>query len=352
MSYRVSLAVCVLALAAFPLEARAQRQQRDAGTPGGFSPVSWAGRNPIQTGFYRLPGNAPDYKVGPEDELEIFITEYSTKSVSVKVSNNGEITIPLVGTMNVTDLTTTQLEQKVSEALKAKGLINTPEVLIHVAEHSSRPIYIIGQVDFPGQYMMSQQLTLMEAIFLAGGIDFTAGRYGYLHRRTSETGQMGPPANILLDNPERAMPGTSVTRIDLQPMLDGNILEPDIPLRKGDVFVVPPRAIQMFYVIGDVGRAGAYPIPEQRSMRISQALANTGGPTRTAKLSGGKLIRLDADGTRREIPIDFGAIMKGKKEDFDVKPNDVIFIPGAQIRNVTNGMLRAVPGVLQAALLF
>lgn len=352
MLCRVSLAVCVLALGLLPADALAQRQQRDAGTPGGYTPTSWAARVPIQTGFYRLPGVAPDYRLGPEDEIEVFITEYSSKSVSVKVSNNGEISIPLLGTMNVNDLTTTELEEKVSAALKEKGLIDKPEVLVQVAEHASRPIFIIGQVDFPGQYMMSQQLTLMEAIFLAGGIDFTAGRYGYLHRRVSETGQVGPPSSILIENPERAMPGTTVTRVDLQPMLDGTVLENDFPLRKGDVFVVPARTIEMFYVIGDVGRAGAYPIPEQRSMRVSQALANTGGPTRTAKLSAGKLIRIEGDGTRREIPIDFAAIIKGNKEDFDVKPNDVIFIPGAQVKNVTNGMLRAVPGLLQAALLF
>lgn len=356
MLHRV-LVVLVLSLWAVFMPDRvalAQRQVRAPGISGTYSPLTWANKSPLEAGFFRLPGIGPDYKVGAEDELEIFITAYSDSSISVRVSNSGEISIPLVGVIDVQDLTTTELEERIAAKLAEKQLIEKPEVLVHVAEHAAHPIFVIGEVDNPGQYMMSHQLTLMEAIFLAGGIDFTAGRYGYLHRRTAPTtGPAASPGNLVLENPERAMPGTTVTRVDLQPLQDGNVLEPDIPLRRGDVFVVPARAVEMFYVIGDVVRAGAFPIPAQRSLRISQALAYTGGPSRSAKLSGGKVIRLEADGQRRELPIDFRAIMQGEKEDFDVKPNDVIFVPGAQFKNVSTGVLGSVPGLMmQAALLF
>ncbi len=350
-AFVASLVIAFLGLVS--RDALAQRQQRDPGIPVGFSPTSWAVQRPIAAGFYRLPGTSPDYRVGPGDELEVFITGYSSKSVSVKVSQAGDITIPLVGAIAVSDLTTTEVEGKVAAALKGRQLLQQPEVLVHVAEHLARPIYIIGQVDNPGQYMMSQQLTLSEAVLIAGGIDFTAGRYGYLHRRVllDEAGPQ-PRPEVLLDKPEMARPGTTVQKIDLQPLVEGGMLTPDIPLRAGDVLVVPSRTVEMFYVIGDVLKAGGFEIPEQRTMRISQALAYGGGPTATAKPSKGMLVRYESGGQRREVPFDFPAIVRGEKEDFEVMPNDVIFIPGAGMKTVAHGLLRVVPGIIQTALIF
>lgn len=347
---RFALAV-VVALALAAPQALAQRQQRDPGVPGSFSPVDWANRNPIQAGFYRLPGISSDYQIGPGDQLEVFITDYSARSVPVTVSNSGGISIPLVGTIQVADLTATEIEERIAAALIEKDIVRTPEVLVHVAEHVARPVYVLGQVDYPGQYMMSQQLTLMEAIFLAGGLDFTAGRYGYLHRRTTD-GPVRPPNPAMLDRAEVPLPGHTVTRFDLQPLKEGGVLESDITLRPGDVVAIPRRAVEMFYVIGDVVKSGAFEIPAQRSIRISQALAYSGGPSRGAKTSAGIVVRIEADGRRTELPVDFPAILRGAKPDFDVKPNDVIFVPGATVRNFASGMLGVVPGILQAALVF
>lgn len=345
-------AITVMMLVALGTTAAlAQREERDPGIPGGFSPIDWARRNPIQSGFYRLPGISSDYRVGPGDQLEIFITGYSVRSVPAAVSGSGEITIPLLGTVAVADLTTTEIEERVSAALLEKGLIRSPEVLVHVAEHSARPVYVIGEVDYPGQYIMSQQLTLMEAIFLAGGLDFTAGQYGYLHRRTSGDA-IRPPNPAMLDRADLPLPGHTVTRFDLQPLKEGRVLEPDMTLRAGDVVAIPRRVVEVFYVIGDVSKAGAFEIPAQRSIRVSQALAYSGGPERSAKTSAGVLVRIEADGQRRELPVDFPAILRGAKPDFEVRPNDVIFVPGATAKNFATGMLGVVPGILQAALIF
>lgn len=350
MTDRLVVAILIL-LGVAETPALAQRQQRDAGIPLSFSPADWAAKNPIQNQFYRLPGISSDYRIGPGDQLEVFISDYSARSVPVTVSNSGEITIPLVGSLSAADVTAAELEDRIVALLVAKNLIRTPEVLVHVAEHVARPIYVIGEVDNPGQYMMSQQLTLMEAIFLAGGLDFTAGRYGYLHRRIAG-GAMRPPSRAVLDRAEVALPGHTVTRFDLQPLKEGGVLESDVPLRAGDVVAIPRRLVEVFYVIGDVVKSGAFEIPAQRSIKVTQALAYSGGPTGQADKSAGVLVRIEADGQRRELPVDFAAILQGKKPDLDVKPNDVIFVPGAGVKNFATGVLGVVPAILQAALIF
>ena len=215
-----------------------------SGIPSNYSPVKWFEKQPIQRGFFRLPGITDDYRLGPGDELEVFITDFSEYSLSLAVTNAGEIAVPLVGRINVSELTTEEVEVKIAAAFADKGLIERPEILVNVAEYQGKPIYVIGEVDNPGQYVMTQQLTLMEAIFLAGGLDFTADRFGYLHRRVSDCGS-AMPGPTLLDHPEVAEPGREVTKVDLQPLKDGGVLSDDPVLQRGDVFVVPRRLIRI-----------------------------------------------------------------------------------------------------------
>jgi polysaccharide export outer membrane protein len=348
---RRTLTLVIGLLAALSSHASAQRESRDAGIPSGYSPMTWFAKQDQTRGFFRLPGIGTDYRIGPADELEIFITNFSQESVSVRVTNTGAITIPLLGTMQVTDLTTEELEAGIIGRLKEKKLIEQPEVLVHVAEFRARPIYIVGDVDYPGEYVMSQQLTLMEAILMAGGIDFPAGRYGYLHRRLSEGGPEAPTEHMI-KNPEVAGANHEVIKVDLQPLKQGGVLDPDIPMRRGDIFVVPRRKIGVIYVIGDVLKPGPFEIPPENTMRVSQALAAGGGPAKTAKISKGVLVRYDAAGKRQELPVDFAAILHGRQADFDVQPNDVIFIPGATAKTLGLGMLNMVPGLIQTALIF
>jgi polysaccharide export outer membrane protein len=335
----------------FASDVAAQRDSRDAGIPPGYSPMDWFRKQEQTRGFFRLPGINGDYQMGRGDELEIIIPGFSTTTISVKVSNAGAITIPLLGTLQVTNLTAEQLEQQLVSLLKSKALIKDPEVLVHVAEHQARPIYVIGDVDYPGQYMMSQQLTLMEAILMAGGIDSPADRYGFLQRRISDDGPERPSEGMLLA-PDVAAPGREVVKIDLEPLKQGAVLDPDIPLRAGDIFVVPRRKSQTVYVLGDVGKAGPVEIPPGPGLRVSQTIATAGGPTKTAKMSKGVLLRQDASGARQERSVNFEAVLQGKEADFVVEPNDVIFIPGAGAKTVAVGLLNMVPAWLMTMMLF
>jgi protein involved in polysaccharide export with SLBB domain len=105
-------------------------------------------------------------------------------------------------------------------------------------------------------------------------------------------------------------------------------------------------------VIGDVLSAGSFEIPPGKSLTAAQAIAWAGGPTKTAKMSKGMLVRYEADGRRTELPIDFAAVIKGAKPDFDIRPNDVIFVPGSQGKTLTLGLLNQVPNLLATALVF
>jgi polysaccharide export outer membrane protein len=304
-----------------------------------------------QLTFLRIPDNADDYRLGPGDLIEIQIVGLDGFTQSERITNSGDINSPLFGLIHADRMTCEELENLLVERLVANDFIREPQVLIYVTEYRAKPIYVLGQVDRPGQYLMTQQLTLMDAILIAGGLDFGAAQYGILHRKR-EGIEFSLPVKI---NPDGSLPDnslTEVTKLDLQPMKEGRMLEPNPVLQRGDIIFIPERKVEFFYAVGDIFQPGAYEIPQGQKVLVSHALSWAGGPTKTAKMSSGVLIRYDKRGTRQELSVDFDAIVKGKKPDFEVSPDDVIFVPGSNAKTVGYGLLTAVPRIAQSYLIY
>jgi protein involved in polysaccharide export with SLBB domain len=314
--------------------------------------------------FHRLPGISPDYRLGPGDVVQIDVTGNEALSQKFKISNSGKINFSLLGEIQAAGLTAEELESEIGTRLVERQLIKIPDVLVYIESYEAKPFSIVGEVDNPGEYIMSQQLTLMDAILIAGGLDFSASRYGFLYRRvqsgrkdtaSDEQEPLGkkPVLNVWMDdkemyanilkNPGIGAPGTELIKVDLKPLKEGGVLEPNILLKAGDVFAVPRRNVQFFYVVGDVVQPGAYEAHLGKSLPASQAISYAGGPTKTAKLSKGMLVRYDENGARRELKVDYSAILKGKQKDFDVLPSDIIFIPGSNAKTLGYGLLGVIP---------
>jgi len=301
--------------------------------------------------FWRVPKISADYVLGEGDRLDIQVVEggpLNETLSSLTISNSGEISLPYVGTVQAAGLTAAQLEEKVSSLFGEKELLKQPQVLVFITDYKARPFFVLGEVDQPGEYMMSQELTLMEGILLAGGIDPDADSFGYLHRRKSPEGPSLQPDRVAA-NPAVAEPGVELIKIDLRPLKKGGVPKPDILLRKGDLVIIPKSKAMRFYVIGDVTSPGPkdIPPPPERPLLVSQAIAQAGGPTKTAKMSGGLLVRYSEHGSREEKRVDFAAILSGKQPDFEVRANDVIFIPGSSAKSLGYGILGLIPRQVQ-----
>jgi protein involved in polysaccharide export with SLBB domain len=348
---KIMLTVFFIINIAFSPVAFSQKLRMRGENPN-FSTLRYTQRSTaIETFFQRIPKISTDYQLGAGDELKIEIIGQDLLSESLKalrINQSGEISIPFLGSIQTADLTAAELEAKIASLLKEKKLVSNPEVLVFITDYLAKPIWMIGALDYPGVFMMSQQMTLMEGILMAGGIDFIADRYGFLHRRKSLDGPDLKPES-LAEKPDVARQGEEVIKIDLKPMKEGGIINPNPVLRKGDTFVIPPRTPKLFYLIGDVYAAGAYeiPPPPERTFLVSQAIAQGGGPLRTAKMSKGMVVRHEGNGSRVEKKVDFAAILKGQQPDFEVRPNDIIFIPGSKAKTLGYGLIGAVPNIAQ-----
>jgi polysaccharide biosynthesis/export protein len=277
-----------------------------------------------------------DYRLGPGDLIEINVFGVEEFNSQIRISATGEINLPYLGRLKVEGLSAAQLEERLKELLDGRYIKN-PQLFVYIREYKAHEVFVLGAVNQPGQYQMTQRLTLIDIIAMAGGLDLlTADDFAMVQRRNPETGGDQATVNQL---PEKDL---EIIRVDLKELLESGSLQNNIVLRAGDVVQIPARKIRRFFILGDVNGPGAFDLPDDQNLLVSQALAWAGGPSKTAKMNSGMLVRYDNNGGRSEMEVKLKDILAGKKEDFVIRENDIIFIPGSGFKTIGYGLMGAL----------
>ena len=138
-----------------------------------------------------------DYRVGPQDLIEISVFQVPDLSRTVRVNSGGQISLPLIGTVQAGGLTVQQLEASLSKKLSEKFLQN-PQVTAFVKEFTSQRVTLEGAVTKPGLYPLSGRTTLLQAIALAGGLTEMANSRGIVIFRQIDGKKMGAVFDLKL----------------------------------------------------------------------------------------------------------------------------------------------------------
>jgi len=161
-----------------------------------------------------------DYKIGPEDVVEVIVWRNADLSKTVAVRPDGKISLPLVGDVTAVGLTADQLTKEISARLK--GYKDTPNVSVVVQQVNSYSVYVMGEVAKPGRYQLKTYSTILQAISLAGGFTPYAAKNRIF---------------VL-----RKMPGTGAeSRINVRydDVVSGGDIAQNVLLIPGDTVVVP-----------------------------------------------------------------------------------------------------------------
>jgi polysaccharide export outer membrane protein len=187
-----------------------------AGPAAAQAPMQAAAAKPAIVPAAPVP-IASDYVIGPEDLLQISVWKNDSLSRQLPVRPDGKVSMPLLHDIQASGLTPMQLRDKIAAAL-AEFMPN-PEVSVTVLEVRSYRVSVLGEVQRPGVLQLKAPTTVLEAIALAGGFrDFASPSKIVIFRKN------GHGTEKLRFNYNRAV---------------GSATEENLPLRSGDVVVVP-----------------------------------------------------------------------------------------------------------------
>ena len=109
-----------------------------------------------------------DYRIGGDDLLEIQVFGVEQLSRTVRVNSRGQVSLPLVGTLQVGGLTGQEAEALLAQKL-AESYLQNPQVSLFIREYTSQRVTVEGAVNKPGVYPLRGPTTLLQTLALAGG---------------------------------------------------------------------------------------------------------------------------------------------------------------------------------------
>jgi polysaccharide biosynthesis/export protein len=160
---------------------------------GVFRPAQDAGDKPGDAGSARAANLSQvpavsigkDYRVGPNDLLDVEVFDMENLKRTVRVNAAGAISLPLIGPVIVAGLTQQQIEALIADRYREKYLQN-PQVAIFIKEFTTERITIEGAVNHPGIFPLTGQITLLRAMAMAGGFGSIANSTEVMLYRVNE----------------------------------------------------------------------------------------------------------------------------------------------------------------------
>jgi protein involved in polysaccharide export with SLBB domain len=135
----------------------------------------------------KLPPPVETSSLGPGDVIEVSVYDEPSLSKPFKVAPNGTIDFPLVGALEVEGKEPQEVAELIKVRLRDGKILKAPSVSVLVKEVNSKKVAVFGQVQKPGQFPMTEGMTIVQVITLAGGFTSLADRDRVtLNRRVSK----------------------------------------------------------------------------------------------------------------------------------------------------------------------
>jgi polysaccharide export outer membrane protein len=213
-------------------------------------------------------------------------------SSTVYVGDDGNISIPLAGNVQVTGLSPAQASGRIENALKTGKILVDPHVSVTVTQSRSQRVSVLGQVGTPGRFPIESNTSIFDLLAQAGGVTSTGSDMIYIIRQDK-------------DGKETRYP------VDLKGLANGAGALPSIALRGGDSVFVPKA--EQFSIYGEVSTPGRYRV--EPGMTVIEAIAKAGGITQRGSQRRVEIKRKLPNGNYSHVKAKFGDL---------VQPDDVI----------------------------
>jgi len=284
---------------------------------------------------------AKDTPIGPADVIEVSAPQLKELAfVTTRVSGDGIIDLPLVGTIRAAGRTEDDIRREIRGRLGA--IMYDPQVSVFVKEYRSRTVAVIGAVLKAGLYEpKGPDDTIFDLIAMARGPTNDAARQVvFIPHGAKSAADLGALAAL----PTKQADVTAVEGMlrnvepivfnlrDMSAAMTEVVLS--LPVRPGDVIMIPDAGTA--FIQGWVHRPGYYRINQDLTMLALVAAA--GGATFPADMSAARLIRASANGEKRLYDVDLQGVARGELPDVYLQNGDVIEVGATGPRLVAYGL--------------
>lgn len=270
MHRRQSVALTFVAAIALiaPVAAQQAGPTSDVGAP---KPKAKAVAGAASKPASATPLSDSGYVLGADDTITVQVYGQPDAGVTTRIKADGTIVMPLIGTVKAAGQTQLQLADTIKNKLVSGGFFKEPFVNIEIGAYVSKTVNVAGKIANPGVYPLDKQYTVLEVLLKSGWIREQGAGYIYLRRANG-----GPEIKLDAEALVRGAP------------------DKNLPLMPGDTLFVPDA--ETFFVYGQIGHPGTFPI--LKDMTLRQALALAGGVTASGSERKVALIR----GGGKEVP--------------------------------------------------
>lgn len=234
----------------------------------------------------------PEYVLGPGDELLMQLYGSRDDTLTLVVDRNGVIELPKVGSLAVAGLSFSQAKAAIAEQVSSKSVGVSSSVTM--GRLRSIRIFVLGDVEHPGSYLISGFSTISHALFAAGGIS-KSGSLRHIKLKRS---------------------GKTAGELDLYDFLLKGDSRGDRRLMAGDVVFVPPLG-RVVGVAGIANRPAIYELDEEKT--VQDVLLLAGGALSDADVNHMQIDRLETTGDRTLLDVNL-------QERLTVKSGDILML--------------------------
>jgi len=272
-----------------------------------------------------------NYKIGLGDKFNIFV--YGEPELNIKgavVKPDGTVTLQLVGDVKIAGMSINEAMKELSKKLK-KYLIN-PIISLVLYELKSESFTILGKINEPGTYAITNNSKVIDSIAIAQGLSI-----GIFENNTVELANL---EHAYIRRNHKVLP---VNFIEL--IRKGNPLH-NIPLKDKDYIYIPSALNSEVYVLGEVEEPGHFGFKE--NMSLLQLITYAKGYKANANIDEVAIIRGNLSNPTVYIS-NLQDIIEAKQTDFRIKPNDIVFVPSSTLGD-WNSILALIMPSLDAVL--
>ena len=263
--------------------------------------------------------------LGPGDQISVHLYGAQDYAPVARVSVDGSVQLPLVGTVPVDGLTLHQAERLIAERLVAAGMYRNPQITLQLTESPNQNATVTGEIH--GVIPVIGQRRLFDVLAASGGLPPTSSHIITIQRP-------GVDQPIVVDL------GTDPAQSD-----KGNV-----PIFPRDTIVVARTGV--VYVLGAFKTQGAIPLQQNSPLTLMQVAALSGGPGFEGKSGDLRLIRT-VGLERKVVHLNIKRVMNGKDPDPVLQTDDIVFLPSeawkAAIKSGGLGTLLGFASILLVA---